>query len=181
MTRGTGKTPCKYGPVFASYLHDWTVYGINKVQKWLHIYMAFFLWGLCPCLSLLLCVSAARLIVDLSLPCRGSQCISRAGSSSQSPTANYKCLIPSATSTIGDIARGHRQDYRSFDGDKWGYSPYLSEMGIKDLPMGVYRSIQTVTKSRGPTRRDYHYNKGAFGISGVNNKVAKKDHRHKWH
>ena len=39
----TGKTPCKYGPVFAPYLHDWTLYGINTVQKWIRIYMAFFL------------------------------------------------------------------------------------------------------------------------------------------
>ena len=39
----TGKTPCKYGPVFAPYLHDWTLYGINTVQKWVRIYMAFFL------------------------------------------------------------------------------------------------------------------------------------------
>ena len=38
-----GKTPCKYGPVFALYLHDWTLYGINTVQKRVHIYMAFFL------------------------------------------------------------------------------------------------------------------------------------------
>ena len=29
----TGKTPCKYGPVFAPYLHDWTLYGINTVQN----------------------------------------------------------------------------------------------------------------------------------------------------
>ena len=40
----TGKTPCKYGPVFAPYLHDWTLYGINTVQKRVRIYMAFFLW-----------------------------------------------------------------------------------------------------------------------------------------
>ena len=39
----TGKTPCKYGPVFAPYLHDWTLYGINTVQKRVCIYMAFFL------------------------------------------------------------------------------------------------------------------------------------------
>ena len=39
----TGKTPCKYGPVFAPYLHNWTLYGINTVQKWVCIYMAFFL------------------------------------------------------------------------------------------------------------------------------------------
>ena len=39
----TGKTPCKYGPVFAPYLHDWTLYGINTVQKQVRIYMAFFL------------------------------------------------------------------------------------------------------------------------------------------
>ena len=39
----TGKTPCKYGPDFAPYLHDWTLYGINTVQKWVCIYMAFFL------------------------------------------------------------------------------------------------------------------------------------------
>ena len=25
--------PCKCGPVFALYLHDWTLYGINTVQK----------------------------------------------------------------------------------------------------------------------------------------------------
>ena len=29
----TGKMPCKYGPVFAPYLHDWTLYSINTVQK----------------------------------------------------------------------------------------------------------------------------------------------------
>ena len=40
----TGKTLCKYGPVFAPYLHDWTLYGINTVQKRVRIYMAFFLW-----------------------------------------------------------------------------------------------------------------------------------------
>ena len=39
----TGKMPCKYGPVFAPYLHDWTLYGINTVQKWVRIYTAFFL------------------------------------------------------------------------------------------------------------------------------------------
>ena len=39
----TGKTPCKYGPVFVPYLDDWTLYGINTVQKWVRIYMAFFL------------------------------------------------------------------------------------------------------------------------------------------
>ena len=39
----TRKTPCKYGPVFAPYLHDWTQYGINTVQKRVRIYMAFFL------------------------------------------------------------------------------------------------------------------------------------------
>ena len=39
----TGKTPCKYGPVFALYLHNWTLYGINTVQKRVCIYMAFFL------------------------------------------------------------------------------------------------------------------------------------------
>ena len=26
------------------YLHDWTLYGINTVQKQVRIYMAFFLW-----------------------------------------------------------------------------------------------------------------------------------------
>ena len=36
---------CKYGPVFAPYLHDWTLYGINTVQKRVRIYMAFFLCG----------------------------------------------------------------------------------------------------------------------------------------
>ena len=35
--------PCKYGPIFAPYLHDWTLYGINTVQKQVRIYMAFFL------------------------------------------------------------------------------------------------------------------------------------------
>ena len=40
---GTGKTPCKYGPVFAPYSHDWTLYGTNTVQKRVRIYMAFFL------------------------------------------------------------------------------------------------------------------------------------------
>ena len=25
--------PCKYGSVFALYLHDWTLYGINTVKK----------------------------------------------------------------------------------------------------------------------------------------------------
>ena len=39
----TGRTPCKHGPVFAQYLHDWTLYGINTVQKQVRIYMAFFL------------------------------------------------------------------------------------------------------------------------------------------
>ena len=39
----TGKTLCKYRPVFAPYLHDWTLYGINTVQKRVRIYMAFFL------------------------------------------------------------------------------------------------------------------------------------------
>ena len=39
----TGKTLCKYGPVFAPYLHDWTLYGINTVQKRVRIYMGFFL------------------------------------------------------------------------------------------------------------------------------------------
>ena len=37
----TGKMSCKYGPVFAPYLHDWTLYG--TVQKRVCIYMAFFL------------------------------------------------------------------------------------------------------------------------------------------
>ena len=36
---------CKYGPVVAPYLHDWTLYGINTVQKRVRIYMVFFL---CP-------------------------------------------------------------------------------------------------------------------------------------
>ena len=40
----TGKTLCKYGPVFAPYLHDWTLYSINTLQKRVSIYMAFFLW-----------------------------------------------------------------------------------------------------------------------------------------
>ena len=31
----TGKTLCKYGPVFAPYLHDWTIYGI-KMGPYLH-------------------------------------------------------------------------------------------------------------------------------------------------
>ena len=39
----TGKTLCKYGPVFAPYLHNWTIYGINTVQKRVCIYIAFFL------------------------------------------------------------------------------------------------------------------------------------------
>ena len=39
----TGKTLCNYETVFAPYLHDWTLYGINTVQKWVRIYMAFFL------------------------------------------------------------------------------------------------------------------------------------------
>ena len=39
----TGKTLCKYGAVFAPYLHDWTPYSINTVQKRVHTYMAFFL------------------------------------------------------------------------------------------------------------------------------------------
>ena len=29
----TGKTLCKYRPVFAPYLHDWSLYGINTVQN----------------------------------------------------------------------------------------------------------------------------------------------------
>ena len=40
----TGKAPWKYGPVFAPYLHDWTLYDINTVQKRVCIYMMFFLW-----------------------------------------------------------------------------------------------------------------------------------------
>ena len=48
----TGKTPCKYGPVFAPYLHDWTLYGINTVQKRVRIYMAFFLYISMPSISL---------------------------------------------------------------------------------------------------------------------------------
>ena len=41
----TGKTPCKYGPVFAPYLHDWTLYGINTVQNG-----SVFTWGFsCAC------------------------------------------------------------------------------------------------------------------------------------
>ena len=47
-------------------------------------------------------------------------------------------------------------------------------MGRKDLPMGVYRSIQTVTKSGGPTGRGYHYNRGAVGISGVATRSQRK-------
>ena len=45
------KTPCKYGPIFAPYLHDWTLYGINTVQKRVRIYMAFFLCKLCTTTS----------------------------------------------------------------------------------------------------------------------------------
>ena len=37
------KMLCEYGPVFAPYLHDWTLYGIKTVQKRVRIYMAFFL------------------------------------------------------------------------------------------------------------------------------------------
>ena len=47
----TGKTPCKYGPVFAPYLHDWTLYGINTVQKRVRIYMAFFLCNIITIIS----------------------------------------------------------------------------------------------------------------------------------
>ena len=36
-----GKMLCKYGPVFAPYLHEWTIYGINTVQKRVRMYMAF--------------------------------------------------------------------------------------------------------------------------------------------
>ena len=52
----TGKTPCKYGPVFAPYVHDWTLYGINTVQKRVYIYMAFFLCKV-------LCVQETMLLV----------------------------------------------------------------------------------------------------------------------
>ena len=40
---------CKYGPVFAPYVHDWTLYGINTVQKQVCIYMAF---SLCICMHM---------------------------------------------------------------------------------------------------------------------------------
>ena len=43
----TGKTPCKYEPVFAPYLHDWTLYSINTVQNRVRIYMAFILCNVC--------------------------------------------------------------------------------------------------------------------------------------
>ena len=43
VSANTGKMPCEYGPVFAPYLHDWTLYGKNTVQKRVRIYMAFFL------------------------------------------------------------------------------------------------------------------------------------------
>ena len=33
MLANTGKMPCKYGPIFAPYLHDWTLYGVNTVQN----------------------------------------------------------------------------------------------------------------------------------------------------
>ena len=47
----TGKTLCKYGPVFVPYLHNWTLYGINTVQKRVRIYMAFFLCSVQEVLS----------------------------------------------------------------------------------------------------------------------------------
>ena len=59
ITSNTGKTPCKYGPVFAPYLHDWTLYGINTMQKWVRIYMAFFL-----CKAFIYGVATARLIIS---------------------------------------------------------------------------------------------------------------------
>ena len=40
----TGKTPCKYGPVFALYLYRIESNRVNTVQKRVHIYTAFFLW-----------------------------------------------------------------------------------------------------------------------------------------
>ena len=36
-------TACKYGTKTGPYLHDWTLYGINTVQKRVHVYMAFIL------------------------------------------------------------------------------------------------------------------------------------------
>ena len=35
--------PCKYGPVFALYLYRIESNHVNTVQKWVRIYMAFFL------------------------------------------------------------------------------------------------------------------------------------------
>ena len=40
----TGKTPCKYGPVFALYLYRIESNRVNTVQKRVRIYTAFFLW-----------------------------------------------------------------------------------------------------------------------------------------
>ena len=42
----TGKTPCKYGPVFALYLYCIESNHVNTVQKRVRIYIAFFL---CEC------------------------------------------------------------------------------------------------------------------------------------
>ena len=39
----TGKTPCKYRPVFALYLYRIESNHVNTVQKWVRIYTAFFL------------------------------------------------------------------------------------------------------------------------------------------
>ena len=40
----TGKTPCKYGPIFALYLYRIESNRVNTVQKQVRIYTAFFLW-----------------------------------------------------------------------------------------------------------------------------------------
>ena len=43
MAAVTGKTPCKYGPVFALCLYRIESNRVNTVQKRVRIYMAFFL------------------------------------------------------------------------------------------------------------------------------------------
>ena len=68
------KMPCKYGPIFAPYLHDWTLYDINTVQKRVRIYMVFFLWSThmyCQLVSIIaimnknVCTCIAHLLSDI--------------------------------------------------------------------------------------------------------------------
>ena len=64
----TGRTPCKYGPVFTLYLYRIESNRVNTVQKRVRIYTAFFL-----CLSIVAkttpCLLIANYHVIMISPC----------------------------------------------------------------------------------------------------------------